>query len=325
MVTVEVRRVQRLGSSSLIVTLPHSWAKSVGLKAGDSVIVASEGRTLRIAPIAKSIKDDEEVSLDLRKYREPRVVNLALPCLYILGYNSAEIKLPEGFPHMIVKRLASKLIGVDVAEGGEDVVTAKILVDHGRVDVRFSIKEITNLTLKQFKLLVSTVREGYSSGLEAELRELNDEIYKVRSLIDRYLHIYHRSSAPSQNLNIPLAISILVLLSLVNSIIQGTIEVTSKLNAKPDHQLASHLDDLANIVPIIGSLALSPSVKRSLEILEKAESIRGSLETLITGGALDKAGIVVASKTLDVIKIFQIIAYAVLCVGLIGGVENVKA
>ncbi|MDM7274946.1 MAG: AbrB/MazE/SpoVT family DNA-binding domain-containing protein [Thermoprotei archaeon] len=325
MAAVEVRRVQRLGSSSLIVTLPHSWAKSVGLKAGDSVIIASEGRTLRITPITKSVGDDEEVSLDLRKYREPRIMSLALPCLYILGYNSVELKLPGELPKMAVKRLASKLIGVDVAEEGEGVVTAKILVDHGRVNVRFSIKELTNLTLKQFRLLASTVREGYSSGLEVELRELNDEIYRIRSLVDRYLHIYHRSPVTHQNLNIPLAISILVLLSLVNSIIQDTIEVTSKLNAKPDHQLASHLDDLASVVPVIGSLAFSPSVKRALETLEKAEGVKKALETLIAGEALDKAGVVVASKTLDIIKIIQIIAYAVLCVGLLDGVKDVKA
>ncbi|MFN4046065.1 MAG: AbrB/MazE/SpoVT family DNA-binding domain-containing protein, partial [Acidilobaceae archaeon] len=153
MATVEVRRVQRLGSSSLIVTLPHSWTKSVGLKAGDSVIIASDGRTLRIAPITKSAEDEAEVSLDLRKYRESRVANMALPCLYILGYNSVELKLPEDFPNVVVKRLASKLIGVKVAEEGESVMTAKILVDNERVDVRFSMKELTNLTMKQFKLL----------------------------------------------------------------------------------------------------------------------------------------------------------------------------
>jgi len=38
-----VRKVQRLGGSSLIITLPKQWAKKLGIKVGDEIQVVEDG------------------------------------------------------------------------------------------------------------------------------------------------------------------------------------------------------------------------------------------------------------------------------------------
>jgi len=44
------RRVQKLGGSSLVITLPKSWVKKTGISVGDSVIVVDEGDYLKVYP-----------------------------------------------------------------------------------------------------------------------------------------------------------------------------------------------------------------------------------------------------------------------------------
>ncbi|MEB2793227.1 MAG: AbrB/MazE/SpoVT family DNA-binding domain-containing protein [Caldisphaeraceae archaeon] len=49
------RRIQRLGGSSLIVTLPKQWIKKLGLKVGDELIIEEEGNHLRLSPSEKNV------------------------------------------------------------------------------------------------------------------------------------------------------------------------------------------------------------------------------------------------------------------------------
>ncbi|MFP3260656.1 MAG: AbrB/MazE/SpoVT family DNA-binding domain-containing protein, partial [Sulfolobus sp.] len=52
---VETRKVQRLGSSSLFITLPKKWINKWGIKPGDKIIMEiSDDGTLRL--IAEKVK-----------------------------------------------------------------------------------------------------------------------------------------------------------------------------------------------------------------------------------------------------------------------------
>ena len=42
------RKINRVGYSTLTVSLPSKWAKQYGLKPGDEVEISEDGRTLRI-------------------------------------------------------------------------------------------------------------------------------------------------------------------------------------------------------------------------------------------------------------------------------------
>ncbi len=50
---MNIRKVQKLGTSSLVVTLPKEWAKRVGIEPGDSVYVIEDGAQLRLLPVKK--------------------------------------------------------------------------------------------------------------------------------------------------------------------------------------------------------------------------------------------------------------------------------
>jgi len=58
----EVRRVQKFGRSTLMISLPAEWVKSVGLSPGDAVnIEVLEDGSLRLTPLSLTMKKRERV------------------------------------------------------------------------------------------------------------------------------------------------------------------------------------------------------------------------------------------------------------------------
>ncbi|MEB3816592.1 MAG: AbrB/MazE/SpoVT family DNA-binding domain-containing protein [Desulfurococcales archaeon] len=130
----ELRRVQRLGGSSLVVTIPKHWAKRLNIRPGDEVAVIDEGEVLKIVPASR---DNGKGSLVLRV----RVNNVILSfgverivyCAYALGYagvsfewNPRSIKLDPGD---IVATLESNPLVHDVVEARQGRVVAAFKLD----------------------------------------------------------------------------------------------------------------------------------------------------------------------------------------------------
>lgn len=86
---MEIRKIQKLGTTSLIVTLPKTWVNRLGIKPGDSVYLVERENELRIIPF----KGDEEVAVTLRGSRErlDGVMRL-LRCAMQMGFSKIKLK-----------------------------------------------------------------------------------------------------------------------------------------------------------------------------------------------------------------------------------------
>jgi len=85
-----VRKVQKLGASSLIVTLPREWTRRHGISVGDNVLIHDEGDKLVIAP-----KDKERslsLSFDLSKFNVSKHIGRLILFSYVFGFDGVEVK-----------------------------------------------------------------------------------------------------------------------------------------------------------------------------------------------------------------------------------------
>lgn len=321
MADVEIRKVQRLGASSLVVTLPHSWARRVGLKPGDSVMIVVEGGSLRVIPVSKS-NPSNSINIDLRSVKDPRALNLALPCLYVLGYDEVNVRLGFRDAELIstLRSIASRLPGLEFVDLGGDSVTARVLLDPSRVDLRISIRNMTILISDMVKVISRILRDGFSEELEVEVRSLSEELYKIRSIIERQLHLYP-SRYEGGDVNPVLSLTALTLLSLMASFLLDMIDVV-KSNLKVNVELSNIVLRIGDLIPVLGSTIVNPSVRRSMEMLWTLNSIRDELVRLLNSGGLEGSQYVVATRILDSAKILQVICYAITCFGLTVGVES---
>ncbi|MFZ8793184.1 MAG: AbrB/MazE/SpoVT family DNA-binding domain-containing protein [Acidilobaceae archaeon] len=323
MAEVGIRKVQRLGASSLIITLPHSWVKRVNLKPGDSVMVVDEGLSLRLAPISRTSKS-RTAKVDLRSVRDSMVLNLLIPCLYILGYDEVDIKLSERdtYPLSRIRSATLRLPGLEVVDLGGDGITAKVLLDPGKVDLRTSIRGMTILTSNIVRAIARAVGGELTGDAEAEIRSLSEELYRLRSIVERQLHVYPYAPYKDEGLNPILALTALTLLGLMDALLLDTVAIV-KGGFRPSRELSGILSRLGDLIPLIGSAIASPSVRRAVEVLMVLQKVQEDTVNLVRSKALEDLQYIIATRVVDLVKILQIICYAVTCVGLFREGEGV--
>lgn len=138
------RKVQKLGASSLIVTLPRNWARRHNVNVGDMVRIYDEGDRLIIAPSGGDLKDRLHVNLS-RSTCHKHVGRLVL-CSYVFGYDEVigesnriikgalldRIAKTSSYLHGADVRLTnnSKVLEIEFEEDHEDPIT--LVAMHGK-------------------------------------------------------------------------------------------------------------------------------------------------------------------------------------------------
>ncbi|MEM4139375.1 MAG: AbrB/MazE/SpoVT family DNA-binding domain-containing protein, partial [Sulfolobaceae archaeon] len=105
---MEVRRVQKFGKSTLMVSLPADWVKEVGLVAGDSVYIeVDEDGSLRIYPSNIKIEASvREVKVNISNTVSPELLTRIIYAYYILGIDKITIETKNGtFTEEILKKI----------------------------------------------------------------------------------------------------------------------------------------------------------------------------------------------------------------------------
>ncbi|ESQ26573.1 MAG: looped-hinge helix DNA binding domain, AbrB family [uncultured Acidilobus sp. JCHS] len=125
-----VRKVQRLGGSSLIITLPKQWAKKLGIKVGDEIQVVEDGGRLLIVP-RDPYAEERASTVTIRYNGAARSAGTStiLGCAFAHGYSRVEI-LVKGLQEPDVRRLEAELSAdprVASVERGFDRLIVRLL------------------------------------------------------------------------------------------------------------------------------------------------------------------------------------------------------
>jgi phosphate uptake regulator len=92
---METRKVQRLGPSTLAMTLPAEWAKAQNVEKGDEVSIRMGGKgTLTVMP--ESVQQEESEAVIHAGELEAEAVERAILAQYVLGRRVIQVEVPEG-------------------------------------------------------------------------------------------------------------------------------------------------------------------------------------------------------------------------------------
>lgn len=177
----ETRKVQRLGQSSLIVTLPKNWVKRVGLKPGDTVYVEDEGDSLRIKP-AKPGSRERETTIDSSELSKLGIgIGQFLSCLYLLGFEQIKIENVDRFLVAEARQVARRLSGVEVL-ASTNTIEVRSLIDVGKLDLKDLVSNTISLLTEMFERLEIAISTGES--LDSTLYE---EAVRIAHLVTKKL------------------------------------------------------------------------------------------------------------------------------------------
>ncbi|MCK4995339.1 MAG: AbrB/MazE/SpoVT family DNA-binding domain-containing protein [Thermoplasmatales archaeon] len=178
---MEIRRVQKTGGSSYVITLPKEWIKSSNIKKNDplGMINQSDG-TLVITPKMIEKKQESIKFFKVDDKTNQKYFLRQLVGAYIAGYNSIEIRSKERMPISIrtsIGKFTQITIGQEVIEETDTLIIIKDLLKPAEMPF--------NSTIKRMHLIVKSMHEDAMNALQTGNKKIAEEILSRDNDVDR--------------------------------------------------------------------------------------------------------------------------------------------
>lgn len=313
-----LRKVQKLGASSLIVTLPRDWTRRHNVGVGEIVYVYDEGNRLVISPRG----DVKPASLSFKLNSSSLVKHLGklCACSYLFGFDTISLLSPSPLKDSVINRIASAVR--DVGEGRVDVV------NHYEVVVKYEDPKEEPMTIlaelgrrigSLFGMLARDLAKG--SFNVKEYRKVYEEARRESFRLLRSTSTWKPSGVIEDRLNrmVHSIASVMGLLSdAAYKIAVELSELHSSLESHEAERLSLLLQILEVAVSTIASSADPPSIKKAEEAYWKIRQIldlEGNLTDVVK--ASTPAFAYILGKIIDAARLAEVAELALLCNSLV--------
>ncbi len=143
---METRKVQRLGPSTLAMTLPAEWAQEHGVEKGDEVSLRISGKgSLTVLP--ESAHDDESEATIHTEKLDAGAVERAIVAQYVLGRRVIHVESDETLESSHINAVynaETQLMGLGVIEETPDSIAIRCSVDPEDFDLDNLLERLEN-------------------------------------------------------------------------------------------------------------------------------------------------------------------------------------
>ena len=185
-----LRKVQITGGSTLIMSLPKEWTRSVGIKQGDYIAIEQlPDNSLRILPSKLVRKGPYEVEMVVKKDMSRSMLMREFISRYLAGYDIIRVVFQEGaynLKKVIRDILQRKVIGMEVIEEKANELIVQCLAKHSDFPVKLAIRRMGNITLFMLNDLISGIKDNNIELLKA-IPPRDDNVDKFYIFILRQL------------------------------------------------------------------------------------------------------------------------------------------
>lgn len=190
--SVELRKVLKLGQATLAITLPRHWVKMVKLKEGDHLrIRVFEGDKLLLEKAGSGEEAPIVCSFTLGEhFKEPKLLSRMVIGAYINGADIIFIPInSEISDHVLreVEKTSEILFGVCITESTEDTLILQVIVDPRKPTINTSIMRIHLLIFNMVRTALRALVEGNIEYILKGLDEVCEDCGRVYWLAVRQL------------------------------------------------------------------------------------------------------------------------------------------
>lgn len=187
---LESRKVQKLGYSSLGVSLPKPWADSNGIRPGSvvSITVEDDGSLrVRVGPM-EEYPAPAEASIDVDAWTGPESLTRLITGNYIVGCNTIRIRSREELSPGRLREIHEAvrgLTGLTIVNQGPRFVTIENFVEPTRFPIDGLLRRLHYLTSRMERLALG-VLAGEAGRIE-EVARMEIEVDRLYWLVVRQL------------------------------------------------------------------------------------------------------------------------------------------
>ena len=222
-----MRKVQKVGYSTLAVSIPKKFAKEMNLSEGDSLLFREDADgTLRLI-LATKASESSKATIKADLINDDETLTRLIVGSYALGYDAIEVFSKEPLDltraEMVIATV-KRLRGLEVVESDSRHVVAQSFMDPTKFPVDSLVKRLQILVAKSLENVMEALDPKKTGSLK-EVRKVQDEIDELYWLIVRQL-----------------------LVALNRRDLSSDIGIESPLHASGDRVCAKTLDEIGSII-----------------------------------------------------------------------------
>lgn len=182
---MEIRKLQKVGSSTLSVSLPSGWASQVGLKRGATVQLVEDGKELRLIPLmagAAPTTKETRYLIAADECKSTGVLARLIISAYVLGRDHLIVRSSSrlnGEEVEAIRRVSKRLMGLGIMQEDPDEIVLQCSIESQRYPVEALFKRLYNLSATTItdSLEAMRTRDAKLAHAAASREEDSDMIY----------------------------------------------------------------------------------------------------------------------------------------------------
>ncbi len=189
------RKVQKMGLSSLGISLPKAWTSALGLEAGTVLqLVREEDGSVRIEPPGRAPSDVSACRVRAEACEDPRTLERVVIGNYLLGRDTVQVVSRTPLAEDVLGEVYSavdKLTGMTIVEQEDRSIVLESFVEPTKFPVRGLLRRLQYLAERMIKLSLEGITKP-DEGVPADLLRLEEETDGLYWLITRQLRVAAR-------------------------------------------------------------------------------------------------------------------------------------
>lgn len=182
------RRLQKIGSS-ILMSLPAEWIKTLGLKKGDILSIENnDDKSITIFPTSNRNSQAKEIAIHLLDLSHEKLINQIYGA-YLLGYDIIKIigRTQIDFENReIIKKAMRNLIGLEIVDEDGLNMTIQFLLDAHSMNISKILKQMSSIVSGMHKDIVNAMKTR-DSEIDLLVRGRDDEVNRQYFLIVRLI------------------------------------------------------------------------------------------------------------------------------------------
>ncbi|MGD2200157.1 MAG: PhoU domain-containing protein [Candidatus Bathyarchaeota archaeon] len=161
---VETRKVQKVGYSTLSVSLPMSWAKKIGVKKGDLVFISEESDgALRLATKQGRSENNVEYIVDVDRCDNTTALARVIVGNYVLGRNILRVESSRRLMREqieVIREVTQGLLGIGIIEESDRHLLLQCSIDPNTFPLETVVRRLYVITSIMFKEVLDSLIDG---------------------------------------------------------------------------------------------------------------------------------------------------------------------
>ncbi|TRO51701.1 phosphate uptake regulator PhoU [Candidatus Bathyarchaeota archaeon] len=170
---MEPRKIQKVGYSTLSVSIPMNWAKKAGIKKGDVVFISEENDgALRITPEPTKTEDQSIYVVNVDNCDNTKVLARVIVGNYVLGRNLIKVESERRLMREqieSIREVTQKLLGIGIIEESDRHLLLQCSIDPKNFPIETVIRRLYVITSIMFK-------EGMDALIDRDMELAKDAL-----------------------------------------------------------------------------------------------------------------------------------------------------